>query len=187
MGNTQQKLKIRMGQHFLETKNLANGNGKISDTFAKHFASHLKEKMEKGELKKAKTCDVRDLVKMSILWEGNAISCNKSFGKISCQLCMNERIEILKQIKSDKKLGTNKSINSNSEIYGSCRHRPKFHRFFYHPPSTDEEQGSSERVCKMKKNEGNPPAPLSDISNLLVCREVSTDLESRYNFLSTDV
>ena len=100
--NTQQKLKIRMGQHFLETKNLANGNGKISDTFAKHFASHLKEKMEKGDLRKAKTCDVRDLVKMSILWEGNPISCNKSFGKISCQLCMNERIEILKQIKSDK-------------------------------------------------------------------------------------
>ena len=97
-----------MGQHFLETKNSANGNGKISNTFAKYFASHLKEKMEKGEIKKAKTCDVRDFVKMSILWEGNAISCNKSFRKISCQLCMNERIAILEQIQRDKKLGINK-------------------------------------------------------------------------------
>ena len=60
VGNTQQKLKTRMGQHFLETKNLANGNGKTSNSFAKHFAQHLKTKMEKGEIKKAKTCDVRN-------------------------------------------------------------------------------------------------------------------------------
>ena len=40
IGNTQQKLKLRMNQHFADTKNLVN-NEKFSDSFAKHFASHL--------------------------------------------------------------------------------------------------------------------------------------------------
>ena len=160
-----------------------------------NFAQHFKMKMMKGEIKKAKTCDVRKLVKMSILWEGNAISCNKSFGKINCQLCMSERISILTQIKSDFKNGTNRSINTNSEIYGSCRHRPKFHRF-YCPPSADEERVSSERSCEMEVSKGNLSVPLKDISNTLICPKVSkisnnvvssTDSESRYKFRSMDV
>ena len=99
---------------------------------------------------------------------------------------MSERIAILEQIQRDKKLGINKSINSNSEIYGSCQHRPKFHRFCY-PSSTDEEHGSSERVFEMKGSNGDRLVPLSNISNILLCRKVSTESESHCNFLSTDV
>ena len=47
----------------------------------------------------------------------------KTFGKLSCALCMKERIEILKK-RNNKKL-----INSNDEIYGGCRHRTHFHEF----------------------------------------------------------
>ena len=38
IGNTQQKLKQRMSQHFSEIKNMVNAD-KLSDSFAKHFAS----------------------------------------------------------------------------------------------------------------------------------------------------
>ena len=136
VGNTQQHLKKRMNQHFSETRSLVSKN-LTSDTFAKHFATHF----TKGE--KIATKDVRDKVSMDILWKGNPITCVKSFGKINCSLCMKERLLILKALgdKMDKK----RLINSNNELYGACRHKPKFHRYTTYNSSADEGQFSPER------------------------------------------
>ena len=89
IGNTQQKLKIRMGQHYSDVRALVN-TGKLSDSFAAHFASHFKKK----ECTAAK---VRKMVEMRVLFEGNPISCSKSFGKLTCSLCMAKRMEILER------------------------------------------------------------------------------------------
>ena len=96
-------MKARIGKHFNETKNLVN-KGKTSDSFAGHFAMHLEDKM-KGKDKNVTINDVRNMVKMSILWGGKAISCNKSFGRLNCYLCMYERISILESIRKDGKTG----------------------------------------------------------------------------------
>ena len=93
LGNTQQKLKMRTRQHLGEVCKLVN-TGKASDSFAKHFAIHQKQRTSKLTIGEART-----KVKVSILWQGNPISCNKSFGKLNCSLCMKERVLILKHSK----------------------------------------------------------------------------------------
>ena len=81
----------------------------------------------------------------------------KLFRKLNCTLCMKERIQILKYSKRDP----NSVINSNSEIYGACRHKPRFHRYRPNctPLSTDDEQDSSERVITQSLTN---PLPLSN-------------------------
>ena len=84
-----------------------------------------------------------------ILRAANPVCVVRSFGKPSCSLCMVERIKILDQ----SRFANSKLINSCSEIYGACRHKPRFHRF----PSTDE------RIMRER-------APLSEIPlNCLPC------------------
>ena len=74
------------------------------------------------------------MVQISILWEGNAISCMKSFGTLTCRLCMAERLAILDKSRNDKE----NLINSCGEIYGACRHKSKFHRYTMNITSTDD-------------------------------------------------
>ena len=195
IGNTQQKLKTRINQHLADTRKLINCNVQ-TDSFAKHFAKHLEEKLKNGTLKKVRTSDVRDLVEVKVIWRGNPISCVKSYGKLNCQLCMNERIAILENIRKGKKINKCISINSNSEIYGACRHRPKFHRYTCCSPSADE--GRSPERGKVAYRSTNPSVPLSDITNIPVCQRANeynhnidvstgTDLEIGYDLLSVDV
>ena len=66
---------------------------------------------------------------MEILWKGNIISCVKSIGKRNCELCMKEKMEILNKWETNP----NTLINSRSEIFGGCRHKPKFHRYLIRP------------------------------------------------------
>ena len=57
---------------------------------------------------------------------------------------MKERLAILKALgdKDDKR----RLINSNTELHGACRHKPKFHRFTRnHNPSADDGQRGPER------------------------------------------
>ena len=84
--------------------------------------------------------DVREITKVSILWQGNPISSMKTFGKLNCNLCMMERLEIIKAARNDKLNDEGKLINSSNEFYGACRHRTKFHRYriFKNLISTDE-------------------------------------------------
>ena len=175
IGNTQQKLKARMGQHFNETKNLVN-KGKTSDSFAGHFAMHLEEKMKGKKEKKVTSKDVRSLVKMSILWGGKPISCNKSFGRLNCYLCMHERISILESIRKDWKTGVRKCINNNSEIYGSCWHKPRFHRFSSCNLSSADDGRSPEKSEQVQTPLSLPRTPLGDITNDFLCREVNSDV-----------
>ena len=122
IGNTQQHLKTRMNQHFTDTKNPVN-NDELSDSFAKHFASHFQDKnhVSRG--------DVRKITNMEILWQGNPMSSVKTFKNLNCNLCTKERLEIYKFMKLDKKNKTKLLINSLNELYGGCRHNPKFHKY----------------------------------------------------------
>ena len=70
----------------------------------------------------------------------------KTFGKLSCTLCMKERLKIMEALKLDKKMNSKNLINSNNEIYGACRHKPRFHRYaLLQKASTDEGLTSPER------------------------------------------
>jgi hypothetical protein len=77
IGNTQHHLKTRMQGHVQDVKNLFI-NGKSSDLFAPYFASVGLE----GNAKK----NVKDFikVKVNILWQGDPLSCVKTFGTRSC-------------------------------------------------------------------------------------------------------
>ena len=137
LGNTQQKIKLRINKHLGEVCKLVN-TGKTSDSFAKHFILHHKNwesKLTIGE--------VRKWVSVSILWQGNTISCNKSFGKLNFSLYMKERILTLKYHRENPNL----IINSNLEFYGACRHKPKFYRYAQTTPlPVPMTNNSSERV-----------------------------------------
>ena len=92
---------------------------KASDSFTRHFVE--------GFTTDAKITrkEVREKIDAEVLWKGRAISCMKSFGKLSCNLCMKERLQILTHLCKYPKL----TINSNHELYGACRHKMKFHRY----------------------------------------------------------
>ena len=116
IGQTQNFVKTRIGQHIGDVRHLLK-RGTASDTFASHFASHLKETASTTDIGRTMTC--------SILWQGNPITAMKTFTTPKCQLCMKERLIIARKwIKNPGNL-----INSCSEIYGKCRHNPKFHQF----------------------------------------------------------
>jgi hypothetical protein len=62
------------------------------------------------------------MMKVKIVWQGNAISCMKLFGKLNCSLCIQERIKILHTIHQEEW----KIINHCNEIYGACQHKMRF-------------------------------------------------------------
>jgi len=68
---------------------------------------------------------IRAMQTFDILWQGNPLSLVKSFGTRECQLCSREKIEIIKWSRKEPET----LINTCSEIYGGCRHKPKFHRY----------------------------------------------------------
>jgi hypothetical protein len=115
---TQQKLKDHMGQHLNDVKKLVT-EGTKSDSFASHFTHHCKKEV------KPTSDELHKMMKVKIIWQGNVISCMKSFGKLNCSLCMRERIEILHTIHQEEW----KIKNHCNEIYGACRHKTRFHRF----------------------------------------------------------
>jgi hypothetical protein len=118
IGNTQQHVKTRMQGHVQDVKKLFI-NDKKSDSFATHFASLVPE----GTAKK----NVKDFVKIKvdILWQGDPLSCVKTFGTKNCKLCSKERYSIIKLTRETPNLAVNKC----NEVYGACRHKPRFHRF----------------------------------------------------------
>ena len=129
IGNTQQKLKKRMQQHFTEVKRLHN-RGERSDSFAAHFAEQYQN------FEEITPRMIRNNTTFSVIWKGNPISTVKTFGTPNCMLCSKERLEILRASRADP----NKLINSCNEIYGACRHKARFHRYCKQT-STDEPQG----------------------------------------------
>jgi hypothetical protein len=107
-----------MGQHLYDIKKLVT-KGIKSDSFASHFANHCKKEV------KPTSNELHKMMKVKIVWQGNAISWMKSFGKMNCSLCMRESIEILCTICQEEW----KIIIHCNEIYGACRHKTRFHKF----------------------------------------------------------
>ena len=56
----------------------------------------------------------------------NLIGAMKIITKPNCNLCMEERLTILKKL-CDERVTI---MNNNLEIYGDYRHKTTFHRFF---------------------------------------------------------
>ena len=56
----------------------------------------------------------------------NPIGSMKSFTKLNCNLCIEERLMILKNI-HDKRATI---MNKNLDIYGAFRHKTTFHLFY---------------------------------------------------------
>lgn len=78
-----------------------------------------------------------------ISWEGNPVSLNKSFGKCACTLCMKEQLKVSECSEAKKKFCSS-SIDGNSEMFGACRRKPRFHRF---PSGRNANRNSAEAGC----------------------------------------
>jgi thymidylate synthase ThyX len=145
IGQTQQKLKDHMGQHLNDVKKLVTKGTKL-DSFASHFAQHCKKGV------KPTSNEIRKMTKVKIVWQGNVISCMKSFGKLNCSLCMQKKI--LHTIRQEEW----KMINHCNEIYGACQHKTRVHRFLKEHTnvkntSTDD-CVKPEKVCKYDNQDG---------------------------------
>jgi hypothetical protein len=130
IGNTSQKVKKRMEQHWDTVRRLKN-TGEKSTSFASHFASLIPDS---NKIISAPKCREIAPTSIRIIWQGDTILCNKFFRTNKCLLCAKEKFEILKRWMKDK----NNQINQCNEIYGGCRHIPKFHRLLEQIPGTDE-------------------------------------------------
>ena len=122
IGNTQQTFKKRMDGHFSDLLRLLN-DGQKSDSFAAHFEQYFNTTTPRTDLHKYMTFKVVNQL--------NLIVSMKTFTKPNCNLCMEERLTILKKLR-EKRITI---MNKNSDIYGACRHKTCFHRFFL---STDD-------------------------------------------------
>ena len=69
-----------------------------------------------------------------MLWSGNPLNVNKTFGKEECLLCSKERRIIVENM---QELG-NSEINKRSEICGKYRHNAHFHCFTCMLKNTEE-------------------------------------------------
>jgi hypothetical protein len=107
-----------MQQHVQDVKNLITRNHR-SDSFAAHFGKIIPSNTEKSKIRQ------HVKIKVDILWKGLPLSCVKTFGTKTCKLCAKERYAILTQLFKDP----NGTINKCPEVYGACRHKPRFHRF----------------------------------------------------------
>ena len=92
-------------------------NGQKSDSFAAHFVHHFNNTTSCTDLHKC--------MAFKVINQLNPIGAMKTFTKPNCNLCMQERLTILKKLR-EKRVTV---MNKNSEIYGACRHKTNFHQF----------------------------------------------------------
>ena len=117
IGNTRQTFKKRMDGHFSNLQRLLK-NGQKSDSFAAHFIQHFNDTTSRTYLRKC--------MRFKVIKQLNPIGAMKIFTKHNCNLCMQERLTILKMLREKYVTVMNKSL----EIYRACRHKTTFHRFF---------------------------------------------------------
>ena len=121
IGCTQRKWKTRTQEHTTSVRSLFKSRRR-STTFAHHYVEHLRKTGV------TECCpgppEIRASLDMEILWQGTALKCMRSFGRLNCQLCMEEKMRIL----SASRNPSIKLINSRSEIHEPCRHKASFHR-----------------------------------------------------------
>ena len=85
--NTQQTFKKRMDGHLSDIQRLLKNRQK-SDSFAAHFVQHFNNTKSRTDLRKCMT--------FKVLKQLNLIGAMKTFTKPNCNLCMQERLTILK-------------------------------------------------------------------------------------------
>ena len=92
-------------------------NGQKSYSFAAHFEQHFNTTTSRTDLRKYMT--------FKLVKQLSPIGEMKTFTKPNCNLCMEERLTILKKLR-DKCVTI---MNKNSERYGAFRHKTCFQRF----------------------------------------------------------
>ena len=121
IGNTQQTLKKRVDGHFSNILRLLKNRQK-SESFTAHFEQHFNSTTSRT--------DLHNYMAFKVEKHPNLSGTMETLTKPNCNLCMEERLMILKNL-HDKRVTV---MNNNSEIYGACQHETTFHQFF---PSTD--------------------------------------------------
>ena len=99
-----------MAQKFANIKN--------SDSFAAHSNIHFTQKPSPQKCRK--------IMNFNIFSTLNPIGPIKTWSKLSCTLCMKERMEIIDNLR----LRYIRIINACSEVYGACRHIPISQRVY---------------------------------------------------------
>ena len=105
-------------------------------------------------------------VKIEILWQGNPMSCVKTFGTRSAP-------KIARLFSSCKT--PNLAINKCNEVYSACRHKPRFHRF-NQSHSSDAKTSTDESVKDERVT--NPSSTTSARSTNSDQSDLSSDSES---------
>ena len=116
LGNTQQTFKKIMDGHLSDIIRLLK-NVQKPDSFASHFEHHFNCTTSHTDLRK--------YMKFKVVNQLDPIGAMKNFTKPNCNLCIEERLTILKNLR-DKRVTI---MNRNSEIYGVYRHKMTFHLF----------------------------------------------------------
>ena len=108
--NTQQTLKKIMDGHLFNILRLLK-NGQIPDSFAAHLKYNFKSTTSCTDLRKCMTSKVVN--------QTDLICAMKTFTKHNCNLCLEKRLTILKEL--FEKNGT--LMHKNLEIYRAWRHK----------------------------------------------------------------
>ena len=116
IGNTQKTCKKIIDGYFSDLQRLLK-NGQKLDSFAAHFVKHFNNTTSRMDLRKH--------MMFKLINQLKPIDAMKTFTKPNCNLCMQEHLTILKNIR-DKRVTI---MNINLEIYGACRHKKTVHRF----------------------------------------------------------
>ena len=117
LGHTQQQMKKRGTQHLGQT-NKQIRTGKHYDSFSDHFA-RVFQNFHNPSNRLMLTC-----IQFTKVWQGNPITCSKTFGTPRCQLCNREKLYIFNTYRK----APDKLINHRDELTSTCRHKPLFHR-----------------------------------------------------------
>ena len=95
-----------MDGHFYDILLLLK-NGQKLDSFSAHFEQHFNSTTSRTDLRK--------YMMFKLLTHLNSIGAMKTFTKPNCNLCMEERLTILKKLREKRVT----DMNKNSEIYGT--------------------------------------------------------------------
>ena len=115
-GNTQKTFKKRMDCNFSNLLRLLN-NGQKSDSISAHFEQHFNGTTSR--------IYIRKYMIFKVVKQLNPIGAMKIFTKPNSNLCVEERLTILKKLR-EKRVTI---MNNNLEMCGACRHKTTFRRF----------------------------------------------------------
>ena len=135
IGKSQRHVKTRIQEHIRDAWEVirhgrmkcgnnedwwGSGGYKRADAFAKFAGNLCRDCKNKNEV----NAKLKRMMKVKIVYKGDRIKCGKSQKTLNCRLCMAERREILHRMRTKPQ----SIINDRSEVYGSCKCNPRFHK-----------------------------------------------------------